>query len=362
MEDIKYLVWLNHIFEPGTKKITQILDFFGTARNAFNSEYLDLKASMFLTENDIKKIISSKREFDIDACMENLLKKNILIVSKNCKNYPSLLKNTDNPPEILYYIGEIPPDNLIKISIIGSRESTQYGRTMANKLGRELASKNVVVVSGMARGIDAATHQGAIDGGEKTIAVLGTGVDVCYPLENFNLYEKISQGSGCIISEYPPETTAKPRFFPVRNRIVAGLSDATIVVESGKKSGTSITVGYALDFGREVFAVPGQATSPYSVGTNQLIKEGAALVTSAQDVLDFLGIIESEQGDSLENIKKSLAPNEKLIYEFLNHNPISIDEIKIRSNMDIKDIQFALTTLEIKRIIKRLPGQQFIKT
>ena len=359
MDDIKYLVWLSHVFEPGTKKITNLLDFFGKAKNVYDADFLSLKHSMILTESDIKKISFSKKDFCIDSCIEKLFKNNISIVSKKCNNYPKLLKQTDTPPEILYYIGELPKENLLKISIIGSRESTQYGRLMASRLGKELALKNALVVSGMARGIDSYAHQGAIDAGGKTIAVLGCGVLVCYPLENFSLYESIIN-NGCILSEYPPETKALPRFFPVRNRIVAGLSSATVVVESGKKSGTSITINYALDYGRDVFAVPGQATSAYSVGTNQLIKDGAALVTSAQDILDFLGIIEPEH-DFSENIQKILAPDEKLVYDLISQSPISVDEIKANVLIDIKTIQYALTVLEIKKIIKRLPGQKFIR-
>lgn len=215
----------------------------------------------------------------------NLNKSKIKIIKIEDKDYPEKLKNIYNPPKELYVLGNEKILNETAIAIVGSRNCTKYGAQNAYKFAYEIAKRNICVISGLARGIDTYSHKGAVLAKGKTIAVLGCGLDVIYPSENFELYKKIVQTGGTIITEYPLGTKPKRYNFPERNRIISGLSDGILVVEARKKSGTMITVEFALEQGREVYAIPGNISSDSSYGTNELIKEGATPVTNVNDII-----------------------------------------------------------------------------
>jgi DNA processing protein len=241
---------------------------------------------------------------------------------------------------------------------------------MAQRLGRELAARGLVVVSGMARGIDAIGHQGAMDAQGRAIGVLGTGIDVCYPKENKKLYEKVLE-RGAILSEFPLRTYPAPENFPVRNRIVAGMPLGVVVIEGAQYSGSLITARLAMEFGREVFGVPGNVTQPVSFAPNQLIKQGAKLVTCAEDVIEELptpvraALIQAEQPEAEQcNLLAAASPNgsEKKLYELLTaEESVPIDDIVERSGLNSSDVLASLFNLENKGIIRQLPGKQFSK-
>jgi DNA processing protein len=260
--------------------------------------------------------------------------------------------------------------NLPSIGMVGTRRPTLYGTQMAQRLGRELAARGLVVVSGLARGIDAVGHQGAMDANGRAIGVLGTGIDVCYPKENRKLYEKVLE-RGAIISEFPLRTHPAPENFPVRNRIVAGMPLGVVVVEGAQYSGSLITARLAMEFGREVFGVPGNVTQPVSFAPNQLIKQGAKLVTCAEDVIEELptpiraALVQAEKPEAEQrNLLAAAALNgsEKKLYELLNTDqPVHIDDLVEGSGLNSSEVLATLFNLEMKGVIRQLPGKQFSK-
>jgi len=284
--------------------------------------------------------------------------------------YPQTLLQIYDPPVLLYVRGDPQVLNLPSLSIVGTRRPTLYGTQMAQRLGRDLAARGLVIVSGMARGIDAIGHQGAMDANGRAIGVLGTGIDVCYPKENKKLYEKVLE-RGAIISEFPLRTHPAPENFPVRNRIVAGMPLGVVVIEGAQYSGSLITARLAMEFGREVFGVPGNVTQPVSFAPNQLIKQGAKLVTCVEDVIEELptpvraALLQAEQPEAEQRnliAAASLNGSQKKLYELLNaEEPMPIDDIVERSGLNSSDVLATLFDLEMKGIIRQLPGKQFSK-
>ncbi len=359
MEDDRYLMWLLNINGVGIKRQKILLNYFKTAKNLYFASASQIKTVDGISSNIADRIENSKKTFSLDKFEENLYKKGINFISQNNKIYPKLLSEIVDAPLAIYVLGNLPKEEDILISIIGSRKCSEYGITMAYKLSKDLSKNNITIVSGMAKGIDSIAHKGAMSSGGKTVAILGCGIDICYPAQNYNLRNEIIE-NGCIISEYPPGTPPMQCYFPARNRIISGLSRAIIVVEASIKSGTIITVEQALEQGRDVFAVPGNANSKLSEGTNNLIKQGAPLVSSYEDVISELGLDIAEKNQHIENI--SFASDEKLVYDCISIEPIEIDRIVLKLNMQINTIQYILTMLELKGCITRLPGQRYIRS
>jgi len=365
VDDLKHMIWLAHLYGPGSQYIDYLLTKFGSAEGVYNASQVQLRECKSLPEGVLSKIIYIKQRFHPDKMLFDMEKKGIHFISKFSDSYPPLLQDIPNPPFGLFILGNMPDFDKLWISIIGTRRPTSYGRTAAHKISKELAEKGVIIVSGMADGLDAVANKGALDMGQPTAAVLGSGVDICYPAVNEKIYEAIKE-KGCLISEFPPGTNTDRWHFPLRNRIISGLSLALIVIESGIKSGTMITVNHALEQGREVLAVPGNITSARSEGTNKLIKEGAHVATCAMDVLDALGIVESE---NLYNINEEiynnenipLAPNEKTVYALLGDEPIDLDDIVQKSELDPRSVLVALTKLGLAGKISELPGQKYTR-
>jgi DNA processing protein len=282
--------------------------------------------------------------------------------------YPQTLLQIYDPPVMLYMRGDAQILNQPSIGMVGTRRPTLYGTQMAERLGRELAARGLIVVSGMARGIDAISHQGVMAVNGRAVGVLGTGIDVCYPKENRKLYEKVLE-RGAIISEFPLGTHPAPENFPVRNRIVAGMPLGVVVVEGAQYSGSLITARLAMEFGREVFAVPGNVTQPVSFAPNQLIKQGAKLVTNGDDVIEELPtpvravLVRAEAPESEQRnllAAASLNSSEKKIYDLLSvDDPKPIDDIVECSGLNSSEVLATLFGLEMKGIVRQLPGKQF---
>jgi len=284
--------------------------------------------------------------------------------------YPQTLLQIYDPPVMLYVRGDTSVLNAPGLSIVGTRRPTVYGTQMAERMGKDLAKRGLVIVSGLARGIDAIAHQGATSVGGRAIGVLGTGIDICYPKENKKLYEKVLE-RGAIISELPTGSHAAPENFPVRNRIIAGMPLGVVIVEGKEHSGSLITARLAMEFGREVFGVPGNATQEVSFAPNQLIKQGAKLVTNAEDVIEELPtpiraalvqaeVVEAEQRTLLAI--ESLNPTEQKIYGMLSaEEPRHIDDLVENTGLNSSDVLATLFNLEMKGVIRQLPGKQFSK-
>lgn len=358
----KYILWLS-VFDGITPiKKYELYKFFKSAEKIYNADEITIAKSKILTLQSIEKLMLSKKEIDVDKIIELCNRYNIDFISIEDKNYPQKLAKIPDPPLGIFVVGSLPEDNFKSVAIIGSRRCSEYGATQAYKFSKEFAKHNIVIISGMAMGIDSKAHMGAIDGGGKTIAVLGCGADIIYPSSNKQLRDNIIK-NGCIISEYPPQTEPLKHHFPQRNRIISGLSDAVCVAEAAKRSGTLITVNQAIEQGREVFAVPGNITSYFSQGCNNLLKTGCSALTEPADIYSALNI--SLKADSEKNAKIStitLATEEKMVYDCIGLQPITIEEIMIKTNSQIQTIQYILTMLEIKGYVTRLSGQKYIRS
>jgi DNA processing protein len=287
---------------------------------------------------------------------------NISAFSIKDDQYPALLKQIPDCPYIIYMKGNLDCLKLPLVAVVGSRKLTEYGKQAAQILSRDLANSGICVVSGLAFGIDACAHQGALEAKGKTIAVLGNSLDAesIAPRNNFQLAEEILENDGLLISEFPIKTTAAIWTFPSRNRIMAGMSLGTLVVEAAEKSGSLITANLALDYNREVFAVPGSIFSPQSIGTHQLIKSGAKLVACNADILQELKIEQNPQ-INLEKIDLELSPEEKIVYAILSYESLHVDTITKITKLETATISSTLSLLEIKGLTKNIGGQNYIK-
>ena len=284
----------------------------------------------------------------------------VRIVTFFDEDYPALLKEIFDPPTHLYIKGALPANSDTCLAVVGSREASVHGLEMASLMGHDLAAAGAVVVSGLARGIDSAAHRGALEAKGRTVAVLGCGLSRMYPPENKKLSEEISK-HGALVSEFPMKEGPKLHHFPMRNRIISGLSRALVVVEAREKSGALITVGCALEQGREVYALPGNAGSKKTLGSNGLLKQGAVLVTEAADVLLDFGLAPKEKKSSARRTI-ALSAEEKALLRFLDGaQSLQLDEIVEKSALGPQKTMTLLTALAVKGAVRELPGKYFLE-
>ncbi|WP_051204647.1 DNA-processing protein DprA [Butyrivibrio sp. VCD2006] len=282
-----YAYMLHNVPGFGNKTLFKLLEEFGSCKTIYEADEDSLKK--LLNVKQFKSFVASKRKWNLESEFEYLYHRGIDFYPYSLDSYPRRLRDIPDPPFALYCIGSLPDENLPSVSIIGARNSSEYGKYAAKLFGEKLSSMGIQIISGMARGVDGISQQAAVYAGGRSIAVLGSGVDVCYPEENSALYNQLIT-SGGILSEYLPGTKPKPQYFPPRNRIISGLSDAVLVIEAREKSGTLITVDMALEQGREVFALPGRICDSLSYGCNSLIKQGANIASCPEDIVDYLRI------------------------------------------------------------------------
>lgn len=346
----------------GTRRVLQLVKIFGDARAVWVAPEKELRAIKGLG-NAVDCLIEWRRQASPAKLLGDLEAAAIGVLTLAEDAYPLELKRIYDPPPVLYWRGSQLPGEKLKIAIVGTRRATAYGLKVANELAGDLANAGVGVVSGVARGIDAAAHRGAIQSGGLTWGILGCGVDIIYPQEHRELYHQIMD-NGAIMSEFPPGTPPEAGHFPARNRIISGLASGTVVVEAGSRSGALITANMALEQNRDVFAVPGPITSPYSRGTNSLIKEGARVVTGVEDILveyeahtPTLWSLPAEK----ERAEMALTPAEKQVLECLSIVPIHIDTIMTATGLQPGDINNALLQLEMAKFIRRLPGGFYLR-
>jgi DNA protecting protein DprA len=364
MTEDDFLIWFSIIPNLTLKRQNVLLNYFGSARDVWYASENILRTVGKIPKSVLDNVITYKDESKISTYKKLMEKNKIRFISKFSPLYPKLLRQIADSPNGFYVLGDLPDDSLSKVAIVGSRKYTEYGAYAAQKLSYDLSLNNIVIVSGMARGIDSVAHKAVIRAGGKTIAVLGCGIDICYPPENAKLRHYIIQ-NGCIISEFALGTKPFVGNFPIRNRIISGLCKGLIVVEAAEKSGTLITVGHALEQGREVMAVPGAINSGLSRGTNYLIKQGASLVSDYKDVLEIIGIEKSQFSnqfkENLKNNKILLEKNEQIIYNTISTDSVSFDFIASKLDMPINKLSSCLIMLEMKGLIKKLPGQKYIR-
>ncbi len=354
----KYLASIAYFPKFGPVRIRILMLYFKSPEKIFKANIEEIIKSG-ISEKLAQEFIEFKNSINPDKIWDELQKENIKIVTIEELQYPKLLHKIYTPPYLLFYRGELPSQNNLNLAFVGSRKYTQYGKYSVNHIISGLKGLDINIISGLALGIDTISHQLAIETGLKTIAVLGSGIDdfSIYPQSNRVLVNNIIENGGAIISEFPPRTRALRHHFPQRNRIVAGMSLGTVVIEAEKKSGALITSKYALDENRDVFALPGQINSQTSIGTNNLIKSGAIPITSADDIIELYNL------EKQEIVKKDVNLNkiEKLIFSYLSHEPLHVNEISKITNIAIHELNSNLTIMEIKGIIKNIGGMQYIK-
>ncbi|MGA1875530.1 MAG: DNA-processing protein DprA [bacterium] len=363
MEEREYWIALNALAGMSAGKKEWLIKEVGSAREVFRSRK-KITSWRECRPLFIQSLQGADPESIYTQEEEKARRDGMAIIARQDSEFPSLLKEIADPPLALYVKGNLPADPGRSLAVVGSRLVSHYGRVVTESITRDLLAYGFWIVSGLARGIDSIAHKTAVRGGGKTIAVLGSGLDVIYPPENKNLARQIVE-SGAVISEFPFGTGPQKMNFPIRNRIISGLCPGMLVIEAGERSGALITANCALDQGREVLAIPGNITSPNSKGVNALIKQGARLVDGVEDILEELGFQIDDNESMISSLKLSppdLSEGESRILSFLTYNPISIDLIIQKSGEPPSSIHSALLTLEMKGVIKQLPGKLFYRT
>ncbi len=339
----------------GPRKLLELMNYFGDIERAWNASLSGLKAAG-LDLNLAQRVVSVRERVSLDQERERLAKINARAVIYCDGEYPPRLREIYDFPPLLYVRGDSIASDESSLTIVGSRLPSSYGRQVVREIVRELSASGVTVVSGLARGIDAEAHRAALEGGGRTLAVLGSGVDVIYPAENSGLADKIMH-QGTLISEFPLGTTPKPYHFPRRNRIMSGISLGTLVVEAGERSGSLITADFALEQGREVFAIPGSIFSPKSRGSNRLIQEGAKLVAEATDILEELNLRAVARKESKVLPENSI---EEILLPHLSREAVHIDGLCRLSGLGITQVESTLAMMEIKGMVERTEGMSYI--
>jgi DNA processing protein len=355
-DSLIFLNALNRISFLGPVRIGALIRHCGTARSAWSAQAAKLEQIPEL-QGLVNRLLEERRLIDPEAQWRRLQSLKVSCLTLDCPEYPTLLKQISHPPPLLYYRGRW-VDEPAAVAVVGSRRCTVYGREAARRLAGELALAGLTVISGLALGVDTAAHQGALAADGRTVAVLGCGLDRCYPPSNTGLMKAIS-GCGAVLSEFPLDTLPLPQHFPQRNRIISGLSLGTVVVEATAKSGALITANYALEQNREVFAVPGPVDSPYSRGCHRLLKEGARLVESCADILEEFQMIPSAAAAAAAGSESSCTVDEENLLNLIPYQPLHMDELIRLSGFTAEQISALLLGLELKGLIRQLPGKYF---
>lgn len=361
MKEKIYFIWLSSVPGVGSKSCLNLIRHFGSAENVYQCSYSELIASGLVREQTAKNISEHRDLENLDNYLKIVQENGIKVYTIHENEYPENLKNIYDPPPVLYVKGELVREDALAVGIVGSRKASEYGLKTAQRIASRLAELGITVVSGMALGIDSAAHKGALMAKGRTVAVFGCGLKYVYPMTNYPLSQEI-QKNGALISEYPFDTEAFASQFPARNRIISGMSLGVIVVEAGEKSGSLITADFALEQGREVFAVPGNISSPNSKGTNTLIKNGAKLVSSIEDIIEELNlnIVYKEKSNANNYENSDISIEESRILAFLNSTGGGKDEIAAATGLQPGKVMAALTKLEIRGFIQQNSGNYYL--
>jgi DNA processing protein len=362
MTKLEALVSLNLVTDIGGIRLHKLLEFFEKPENIFKAPLEKLMAVSGIGEKIAHQVRSLKKE-DLDKELALVKKYGLKIFTQEDKEYPENLKNIPDPPIVLYVKGELREEDKFSIAIVGSRRASFYGLENAQRFARDLSQNGFTIVSGMARGIDTYAHRGALKQGGRTIAIMGSGFNHIYPNENKGLADQIAQ-NGAVVSEFPIETEPLKQNFPRRNRVISGLSLGVLVAEAARNSGALITADFALEQGREVFALPGKVDAQNSFGTNGLIKQGAKLVSCVDDIIEEFNFEISPQV-KMQHLKTKgachLSDEESLVYNSVSEQPVYLDEILEKTNLDSSRTLGLILRLQLKKLVKQLPGKQFAR-
>ena len=365
MEENKKELLFYHAFSCiggfGPQKFKKLLLLFGTLEKAWDASREDLESSD-IGPAAVKNLLEKRNALSPEKLFAELEKENIKLITFQNKFYSPLLREIPSAPAVLYVRGNMEIFKNKSVAVVGSRKYTEYGMRATQGLCRDLVRSGLTIVSGLALGIDAIAHRATLDAEGATIAILGTGIDdeTIYPRDNFNLAQDILASDGALVSEYPPRTPSLKQNFPARNRIMAGLSLGTLVVEAALDSGSLITAGFALEFNREVFAVPGPIFSPQSTGTNFLLKNGAKLVESAADILQEISP-NIQMDTETKRVFEPKTEEEKTIWKALGSDPLHIDRLAKLTRLNQATLGSALSMMEIQGVVRNVGGQNYIK-
>ena len=355
--DKRYWVGFNLVKGIGAVRLQGLRDHFGELALAWQAPVDALQAAG-LSPKLAARVAQVRAGVDLSKILSRMMAQGIEILTWDDTLYPPRLKEIDQPPPVLYVRGALTTEDSWAVAVVGTRRVSPYGRQVAEELASFLASNGVTVISGLARGVDAIAHQSALKVGGRTIAVMGCGVDIIYPPEHTQLAEKL-MAHGALISDYAPGTPPDASNFPPRNRIISGLSMATVVVEAGETSGALITAQFAIDQGREVFAVPGNILAPQSKGTNKLIAQGARPLLSVHDLLDVLNLTRVTEQRFVRKVLPTDETEAKLM-SVLTHEPLHMDEIRNRTGLPIERVSATLVMMELKGFVRQVGGQNYV--
>lgn len=373
-ENIEFWLALTKVEGLGVRGAHKVVEHFGSPQAAYMASLTELE-SCGIPARVAQSIFAQAGMKEGSKDLEAATKAGCAVVAYSSAEYPPLLKEIPDPPLVLYVRGDVKVLSQHAVAIVGTRRPTIYGGQVAHRLAEGLAQRQLAIVSGLARGVDSAAHRGALAVQGKTVAVLGSGVDVIYPRENKRLAEQVAE-HGALISEFPPGTSPSPENFPIRNRIISGLSLGVVVVEAAEYSGSLITARLAVEQNREVYAVPGNITSALSFGPNHLIKQGAKLVDDWMDVVEEIpaeirmqllppadaSVDTTAQGETGLLFEKSLTPDQKSVLEVLRADePLFMDAILSSSGIPQPRVLTALLELEMAGVIRQLPGKNFVR-
>ena len=364
MNTTEACIALNMLPTVGPVRLRKLLQVFGTPERVLTAKRGELRAVEGIGGEVADQIAAWQSTLDLAAELNRIRDFGATVITQESPSYPKALREIHAPPIVLYVWGELQERDNHAIGIIGARRTTHYGTEAAKKLAYQIAYAGLTVISGLARGIDTSAHQGALAAKGRTIAVIGAGLLEIYPPENRGLAEKIVAGNGAIVSEFSMEIKPDRQTFPMRNRIISGWSHGILVVEAGLNSGALITASQAIEQGRSVYAVPGHINAPSAMGSNRLIQQGAKLVMSASDILEDLQILLPETKPSPEAAARPLPPlseDERRVYEAIDSSETPIDQIATRCDLPSAIVSSTLLSLELKRLVKQLPGKYFVK-
>jgi DNA processing protein len=351
---------LNMMAHVGPVRVRKLLEVFGEPQSILQARAAELGRVEGLPRNTIDSLLNWENELDLPAELERIRQFGATVITQEDPIYSPLLRQIYDPPLVLYVWGTLEERDQNALGVVGSRRTTHYGLECAKRLSYQIAYSGITVVSGLARGIDTAAHQGALAAKGRTIGVLGTGLNHLYPAENRALAEKIAE-SGAVVSEFPMDTTPDRQTFPMRNRIISGWGFGLLVVEAGANSGALISASQATEQGRNLYAVPGPIDRPTSLGTNRLIQQGAKLVISVDDILEDLESLFPEKPVLAASKPPDLEGDLLRIYEAIESSETSIDRIIDASGLAANVVTSGLLQLEMRRLVKQLPGKFFVK-
>ncbi len=357
MDTLRYWLGFNLVRGIGPVRLRMLLDLFGDIQSAWEASEQVLR-EIKLDRRSLENFLKVRHQVDLDEVLRQVERAGAQVLTWDSADYPNLLRQIADAPPVLFVRGTLTPADEWSVALVGTRKATVYGREVAHRLATDLVQNRVTLVSGLARGIDSIAHKAALDAGGRTLAVLGSGVDFIYPAEHRKLAEAIIE-NGALISDYPLGTRPEAANFPARNRIISGLSLGVVVVEADVKSGALITADFALDHGREVFAVPGSILSPASAGCNRLLRDGASIVTEVGDILETLHLDQVSEKQLAREVLPSNA-TEAAILERLTAEPRHLDELSREIELPVEMISSTLVMMELKGMTRQVAPLQYV--